>query len=273
MARQNSRPDTLAAALHSKSVLGLTPPPRDPVIEFRNVSKTYSRKLGRAFLGSHVASWVRRARPELFYALRDVSFTVMPGESLAVVGANGAGKSTLLSLVAGISFPDRGSVSVKGAVAALLELGSGFHPDLTGAENVLLNASLLGLSRKQVMERFDAIVEFSGIGNFIHEALRTYSTGMVVRLAFAVAVNVDPDILIIDEVLAVGDQNFQAKCIDRIEQFKRAGKTLICVSHAASILEQLCGRALWLNQGELVLSGGASEVIRAYSGGLAPRPA
>src|SRR5262249_42903643 len=156
---------------------------------------------------------------------------------MAVVGPNGAGKSTLLGLVAGLSSPDSGTVSVNGRVAALLELGSGFHPDLTGSENVHLNASLLGLSRKRTSQLFDEIADFSGIGEFIDEPLRTYSTGMTMRLAFSVAIHMDPEILLIDEVLAVGDAAFQVKCFEKIRQFRQAGKTLLCVSHASGMVQ------------------------------------
>jgi ABC-type polysaccharide/polyol phosphate transport system ATPase subunit len=155
---------------------------------------------------------------------------------------------------------------VNGRVAALLELGSGFHPDLTGAENIQLNAALLGLTRKRTDYLFDSIVEFSGIADFIHEPLRTYSTGMMMRLGFSVAVNVDPDILILDEVFAVGDQNFQAKCREKVLEFKKSGKTMLCVSHATTTLHQLCDRAIWLDHGQLMRDGTAEEVITLYEG-------
>jgi lipopolysaccharide transport system ATP-binding protein len=183
-----------------------------------------------------------------------------------VVGNNGAGKSTLLSLVAGLSRPDEGTVEVNGQVAALLELGSGFHPYLTGRENVRLNASLLGLSRQRTGELFEQIVEFSGIGEFIDEPLRTYSSGMVMRLAFSVAVTIDPEILLIDEVLAVGDAAFQAKCFDKIREFRHAGKTMVCVSHASGMVRELCDQAIWLDHGELIMSGTVAEVTEAYAG-------
>jgi len=189
-----------------------------------------------------------------------------PGESVAVIGGNGAGKSTLLSLVAGLVPPDLGTVNVRGRIAALLELGSGFHPDLTGAENIRLNAALLGISRKRMKEVFGEIVEFSELADFINEPLRTYSTGMAMRLAFAVAVNVDPDILLIDEVIAVGDQNFQAKCFKKVLDFRQQGKTILCVSHAAGIVQQLCSRAIWLDHGDLVLDGPIASVADAYAG-------
>jgi ABC-type polysaccharide/polyol phosphate transport system ATPase subunit len=186
------------------------------------------------------------------------------GESLAVIGSNGAGKSTLLNIATGLCSPSAGTVTVRGRVAALLELGSGFHPDLTGAENVRINAALLGLSRAEFRRRFDSIVEFSGIGEFIHEPLRTYSSGMVMRLAFSVAVNVEPDILIIDEVLGVGDQAFFAKCVERITDFRRAEKTILCVSHVLPTLQNFCDTAIWLDHGCIVQSGSVTQVIRAY---------
>jgi lipopolysaccharide transport system ATP-binding protein len=186
---------------------------------------------------------------------------------MAVVGSNGAGKSTLLSLVAGLSKPDVGSIAVNGRIAALLELGSGFHHDLTGAENITLNASLLGLSRKRTAQLFDQIVEFSGIGHeFIGEPIRTYSSGMVMRLAFSVAINMDPDLLLIDEVLAVGDAAFQEKCFQKIRDFRHSGKSLLCVSHSAGMVAELCDRAIWLDHGELVMGGAISEVMEAYNG-------
>ena len=235
-------------------------------IEFKNVSKSFHRHTGRLLLRNRVAAWLRKEHRERFYALKNISFSVEEGEGLAVVGPNGAGKSTLLGLVAGLAKPDTGGITVTGLSAALLELGSAFHPDLTGAENVRINASLIGLTRRRTAELFDQIVDFADIGDFIGEPLRTYSTGMIMRLAFSVAVNVDPEILLIDEVLAVGDQAFQAKCFDRIHQFRRAGKTLLCVSHANGMVQELCDRAIWLDRGELMMSGRLRDVLEAYEG-------
>jgi len=233
------------------------------VIEFHNVSKKFARHAGQMLLRNHVTRFFARQKEDPFFALKHVSLE--RGESLAVIGSNGAGKSTLLGLVAGISQPDGGTVAVNGQLAALLELGSGFHPDLTGRENVRLNAALLGLSRRQTAAAFERIVEFSGIREFIDEPLRTYSTGMVMRLAFSVAINRDPEILLIDEVLAVGDAAFQAKCIDKVHEFRNAGKTLLCVSHS-NMIRQLCDRAIWLDHGELILSGTVADVLEAYAG-------
>jgi ABC-type polysaccharide/polyol phosphate transport system ATPase subunit len=239
-----------------------------PVIEFRNVSKAFTRVHGRMLMRNHLSRLFRMDTDadDRFYALKHVSFQVDHGESLAVIGPNGAGKSTLLSMVAGLCPADAGTIEVNGRIAALLELGSGFHPDLTGAENVRMNAALMGLSRRRTADLFDEIVDFSGIGDFIEEPLRTYSSGMVVRLAFSVAVNTDPEILLIDEVLAVGDQAFQAKCSEKVHEFRRQGKTLLCVSHSPGMLKNLCDQAIWLDHGELVLSGPLSDVAAAYAG-------
>jgi ABC-type polysaccharide/polyol phosphate transport system ATPase subunit len=236
------------------------------VIEFANVSKIFSRRAGQMLLRNRLAQWLRGTHRERFYALKQVSFQLEKGDSLAVIGPNGSGKSTLLGLVAGLTKPNEGQVTVSGRIAALLELGSGFHHDLTGRENVYLNASLLGLTRKRTVQIFDRIVDFSGIGDFITEPIRTYSTGMVMRLAFSVAIHMDPEILIIDEVLAVGDAAFQAKCFDKILEFRKNGKTLLCVSHASGMVQQLCDRAIWLDHGELVMSGNVIEVTEAYAG-------
>jgi lipopolysaccharide transport system ATP-binding protein len=237
------------------------------VLRFENVTKIYSRRAARMLLRKHLLSWFRAKRVDTFHALRDISFMVERGRSLAVVGANGAGKSTLLRLATGISFPDNGTVSVHGRIAALMELGAGFHPDLTGRENILLNGSLLGFTRKQTYEQFHQILEFSGIQEFIDEPLRTYSSGMILRLAFAVAVRVDPDILVIDEILAVGDQEFQRKCVEEIKRLKQRGKTLVCASHTISVLRELCEEALWLEHGKVRLFGPAQAVLDSYEAG------
>lgn len=234
------------------------------VIAFQGVSKFFPKHAGQVLLRERFMRAFRPAPRERFYALRDVSFSVERGDSLAVIGHNGAGKSTLLNIATSLCRPSEGTVQINGRVAALLELGSGFHPDLTGTENVRINAALLGLGRREARRRFDEIVEFSGIGDFLNEPLRTYSSGMKMRLAFSVAVNVDPDILIIDEVLGVGDQAFAEKCLDKILSFRKAGKTLLCVSHALSTLEDLCDRGLWLDHGRVAGQGSVREVIRAY---------
>ena len=236
------------------------------VVEFSNVSKTFCRHAGQMLLRNHILQLLRRERQDRFNALENVSFQVEQGESLAVVGPNGAGKSTLLSLVAGLTRPDRGLVTVNGRVAALLELGAGFHLDLTGRENVRLNASLMGFSRSYASKVYEQIVDFSGIGDFINEPLRTYSTGMIMRLAFSVAVNMEPEVLLIDEVLAVGDTAFQTKCLERIHELRNSGKTLLCVSHAHTLIREFCDRAIWLDHGQLIMTGTVAEVTEAYTG-------
>lgn len=243
------------------------------LISCNNVSKIfYHHHKSQRLLRQHVTGWFSRRHSEkdTFYALRNVSFEVSEGESVGIVGSNGAGKSTLLSIITGLAHPDEGSVQVNGRIAALLELGSGFHPDLTGRENIRMNAALLGFTKKETVDLFDSIVDFSGVAEFIDEPLRTYSSGMVLRLAFSVAVNLDPDILLVDEILAVGDQAFQAKCLERIKMLRHAGKTLLCVSHATNLLTHFCDRAIWLDHGQLVMQGEIHEVIEAYEGRTVP---
>lgn len=235
-------------------------------IELHGVSKAFRRHAGSALFRTHIRSWF--SRKERFYALRDVSVRIDPGEGVALVGTNGAGKSTLLAVIAGLAEPDSGCVHVAGRIGALLQLGAGFHPDLTGRENVWMNASLLGLTRRRTRELFDSILDFSGISDFIEEPLRTYSTGMTMRLAFSVAMHMDPDIVMIDEVLAVGDHAFQAKCRAKVLEMKATGKTLLCVSHAATGIQDLCERALWLDHGQLVMDGRLRDVVGTYEGRL-----
>ena len=235
-------------------------------IVFQDVSKRFSLTAGRKLLRGHLSDLFKPRAQRWFYALRNVSLSVGEGESLAVVGSNGAGKSTLLNLATRLCQPDGGQVTVSGRLSAVLELGSGFHPDLTGAENLRLNASLFGLSRRRTAELFDQIVEFSGVGEFIDQPLRTYSAGMITRLAFSVAISVDPDILIVDEALGAGDQAFAAKSFERMLAFRKAGKTMICVSHSPESLRQMCDRAVWLDHGQIVLTGSLDEVLAAYEG-------
>jgi len=235
------------------------------LIEFENVSKAFAHSGGTKLLRAHIQDTFKRRSRQSFYALRNISFRVEAGESMAIIGRNGAGKSTLLSLVTGLCQPSEGRFTVRGRVAALLELGSGFHPDLTGVENVRLNASLLGFDRQMTNSAMESIAEFAGIGTFINDPLRTYSSGMIMRLAFAVAVHVNPDILIVDEILAVGDQQFQAKCFEKIREYKQAGKTLLFVSHGPHLIRQLCDYAVWLDKGCMVRSGPAEEVLEAYT--------
>ncbi len=233
-------------------------------IEFEGVSKVFARHTQRKLLRGYLHGLLARHRTEKFYALKDVSFQIGRGESVAIVGSNGAGKSTLLSLIAGISSPNEGRVHVEGKVAALLDLGSGFHPELTGRENIHLNGALLGLKRRQVIEKEESIIDFAGLSDFIDEPLKTYSSGMTMRLAFSVAIELDPDILIVDEVLAVGDLAFQTKCLAKVRQFVEAGKTMLAVSHNAATIRELCRRAIWLDHGRLMMDGEIDAVIQAY---------
>jgi len=206
----------------------------------------------------------RRGLTEHFWALHDVSFSIAPGRMVGVIGANGAGKSTLLRLIGGVGRPDAGHVEVRGRIGALLSLGAGFHHDLTGRENVYVNGVITGLTRREVAQRFDAIVAFAELQEFIDNPMRTYSTGMQIRLAFAIAVHVEPEILLIDEVLSVGDMAFGRKCIERIAQFKAQGCTIILVSHGMTLLGELCDEALWLHTGRLAAYGPTDVVVSQY---------
>lgn len=210
----------------------------------------------------------RRVGFRRFWALRDASLQVRRGEALGIVGRNGAGKSTLLKVVAQVLRPTEGRVVVRGVLAPLIELGAGFHPELTGRENIYLNGAMLGFSRSQMQEKFDSIVEFSELSAFIDAPLRTYSSGMIMRLGFAVATDVDPDILIIDEILAVGDEAFQQKCLARMEGFRNSGTTILFVSHGLDDVRFLCNRVIWIDQGRIQCSGSPDEVIDAYREGV-----
>lgn len=204
---------------------------------------------------------------ENFEALKNVTFNVYHGEMLAVMGANGSGKSTLLKAISGVYRPSSGTVHVEGTLASLLELGAGFHPELTGRENIMLNGLILGFTRKQMKEREAKIIEFSEIGDFIDVPVKQYSSGMYMRLAFSVATEVDPDILVVDEILAVGDAPFQAKCFARLDNFRRAGKTILFVTHSAVQVQKYCDRAILLEHGRLVMDDTPERVIEYYSPG------
>jgi ABC-type polysaccharide/polyol phosphate transport system ATPase subunit len=237
-------------------------------LRFDRVTKTFPHHAGSRLLRERLLEIVRGSRRPRFRALHDVSFEIDAGGSLGLIGPNGAGKSTVLNLATGLAQPDSGVIEVRGKTAPLLELGAGFHPDLTGAENVRVNAALMGLSRSQTARRFEEIVDFSGVREFIHEPMRTYSAGMTVRLAFSVAVMSDPDILLVDEVLGVGDQEFYARCLEKIREFQSAGKTLVFASHSFSLITMFCQQALWLERGTVMAAGRADEVVAAYEGSL-----
>ena len=209
----------------------------------------------------------RRARYEEFWALQDVSFDVAKGATVGIIGSNGSGKTTLLKCLTGIYFPERGSVTIDGNVAALLELGAGFHPELSGRENVYLNGAILGMARKEIDRQFDSIIDFAGLEKFIDSPVKNYSSGMVVRLGFSIATHVEPEILLIDEILSVGDAAFQRKSTEKIEQFRRDGRTIVVVSHSLGLVQQLCADVVWLEKGRVREIGPASSVIAAYTGG------
>jgi ABC-2 type transport system ATP-binding protein len=210
----------------------------------------------------------RRAVVEEFWALKDVSFEVQPGTTFGLIGENGSGKSTLLKCLARILRPDAGSVRVNGKVSALLELGAGFHPELSGRENVFLNGAILGLSQKELGRKFDEIVEFAGLGQFIDQPVKNYSSGMYVRLGFSVAINVDPDVLFVDEVLAVGDEAFQRKCNEKFAELREAGKTIVLVSHTMGAINNLCDDVAWLEHGRIKMLAPAHEVVDEYVGNV-----
>jgi ABC-2 type transport system ATP-binding protein len=207
---------------------------------------------------------MRHSRAVDFWALRDISYEIPEGSTVGLVGANGSGKTTLLKIIGGILRPTTGQVTTRGRIAALLELGAGFHPELTGRENVYLNASILGLSRRDTDRQFDEIVAFSELEEFIDNQVKFYSSGMFMRLGFAVAVHVDPGILLIDEVLAVGDEGFQRKCIDRVREFQKEGRTIVLVTHAVDRVRQICDRAVMLEKGRVRTSGDVGDVIREF---------
>ncbi len=234
-------------------------------IEVQHLTKNYWMQGGEPpTLSGMLARGLAPRRRRQIQALNDISFTVDPGETIGVIGPNGSGKSSLLGLLAGTTTPTSGAVKLNGRVSSLLELGAGFHSELTGRENIFLNGAILGIPRKTIVERFDRIVEFAGIREFLDMPVKHYSSGMYVRLGFAVAVEMDPDILLIDEVLAVGDVAFQTKCLARIRDFQKRGKTLLLVSHALQTVEEFCSRVFLIHQGRLVAQGDPGDVIFTY---------
>ncbi len=232
------------------------------VIDVDNVSKRFVIRKDKSIKERLVNATLSKQHREDFWALRDVNVSIAAGTTVGLIGPNGSGKSTLLKVIGGIIQPTSGTVRRRGRLAALLELGAGFHPDLTGRDNVYLNAAILGLTRKTTDQYFDAIVDFSGIEKFIDTPVKFYSSGMYVRLAFAVAVHVDPDVLLVDEVLAVGDEPFQRKCMDRIKAFQKEGRTIVLVTHALDQVADVCDRAVVLEHGNVIVDGTAREAIR-----------
>jgi lipopolysaccharide transport system ATP-binding protein len=251
-------------------------------VRFNQVNKRYKLGVSRVSLPSAVSEWTKTLiRHQLnknigdgfHWALKDMSFELGKGESLAMIGPNGAGKSTVLKLLSKITFPTSGTIEVGGQVSALIELGAGFHPDLTGRENIFLNGAILGLPRRDIERRFDEIVSFSELERFIDTPLKRYSSGMIVRLGFAVASRMNPDILLVDEVLAVGDASFRHKCIERIRQLHQQGTSLIFVSHDLGLVKAICERAILLDRGEIQATGSPSEIIEKYNETLDARRA
>lgn len=236
----------------------------EPAIEVCNITKRFRLSSSAGSLKTAVIDWVRRRPDKQFTALDDVSFTVSKGETLGLIGANGAGKSTMLSIIARTLSPTSGCVRSTGVISSLLELGAGFHPDLTGRENVLLYGAIMGISRETMRNRFDAIVDFSGLADFIDQPVRFYSSGMYVRLGFAVAVQVDPDILLVDEVLAVGDLDFQKRCLDKMAEFRRAGKSMLIISHDMHTIRSVSDRIAYLDHGVLKGIGAPQEMTARY---------
>jgi ABC-2 type transport system ATP-binding protein len=238
----------------------------DIAIRVDHVSKKFRMYKER---NQSLKSAIMRGRTSVyddFWALKDVSIEVAKGQTIGLVGDNGSGKSTLLKCMARILYPESGSIAMRGRLAALLEVGSGFHPELSGRDNVYLNGSILGMTRREIDEKFEDIVEFSGVREFIDQPVKNYSSGMYVRLGFSVAIHVNPDVLLVDEVLAVGDETFQAKCAEKFVQLRREGRTIVIVSHALGTLANMCDELVWLKNGEVQLVGEPHDVIAAYRG-------
>lgn len=205
-----------------------------------------------------------KSKDKLLHILKDINLTIDKGESVALIGVNGSGKSTLLKMMTKIIYPNKGKITVNGKLTSLLELGAGFHPDFSGRENIYFNSSIFGLTKKEIEKRIDQIIEFSELQDFIDNPVRTYSSGMYMRLAFSVAINVDADILLIDEILAVGDAHFQEKCFNKLKELKKQGKTIVIVSHSTGQIKEFCDRAVWLYQGKVRMDGKVDEVLKEY---------
>ena len=253
-------------SLHIESSTKTSFADADPVIEMSDVAVCYRAAQERIpSFKEYAIRWLRREiRYEEFWALQGISLTVKPGEVLGIIGPNGAGKSTLLKVVARVLRPTRGRVQIRGRISPLLELGAGFDPELTGRENVYLNSAILGYSKQNIDSRFDQIVDFAGLHDFIDLPVRTYSTGMAARLGFAVATDVRPEILIVDEILGVGDAEFQTKSFERIQNFQAEGTTILLVSHSLDRVQEMCSRVIWLDHGKLMQEGSAEQVVGKY---------
>ena len=230
-----------------------------------NVTKTFNVYLDRSnTIKESLLSLFRRNRKEKRVVLQDINLKIKPGEAVALIGVNGSGKSTLLKLMTKIIYPNKGKITTNGKLTSLLELGAGFHPDFSGRENIYFNASIFGLNKKEIDKRIDKIIEFSELEEFIDNPVRTYSSGMYMRLAFSIAINVDADILLIDEILAVGDAHFQEKCLNKMSELRDSGKTMVFVSHAMPQVKKFCDRAVWLSNGKIKMDGPTDKVADAY---------
>ena len=236
----------------------------DIAIKVEHVYKIFEVYMDKAnSLKEKMLFW-NRNKKERREVLQDINLEIKNGEAVALIGVNGSGKSTLLKLMTKIIYPNKGKIETYGKLTSLLELGAGFHPDFSGRENIYFNASIFGLTRKQIDDRLNDIIEFSELGSYIDNPVRTYSSGMYMRLAFSVAINVDADILLVDEILSVGDQHFQEKCIEKMKELKREGKTMVFVTHSLSSARELCDRAIWLHKGHIKLDGETNKVIDEY---------
>ena len=237
----------------------------DNAIIVNDVYKTFNVYLDKSnTLKESLLSLFRRNKKEKRVVLNGVDLKIKKGECVALIGTNGSGKSTLLKLMTKIIYPNKGSIKVNGKLTSLLELGAGFHPDFSGRENIYFNASIFGLTKEQIDKRVDQIIEFSELGDFIDNPVRTYSSGMYMRLAFSVAINVDADILLVDEILSVGDQHFQEKCINKMKELHNEGKTMVFVTHSMNQVRALCTRAVWLCEGKIKMDGNTNEVVDSY---------
>jgi len=237
----------------------------DTAISITGVSKLFFKQEQKTFKEFLPAFFTGKKTREWFWALKNIDLEVKQGETLGIIGVNGSGKSTMLKLIAGVSRPTKGEIRVNGTIAPLIELGAGFHPELTGRENVDLNGVILGMTRKEVAAKFDEIVTFAELKDFIDVPVKHYSSGMYLRLAFAVAIHTNPDILLVDEILAVGDDKFRAKCLKRVRDLQAAGKTIVMVSHTMEQIQDYCDRAILLSKGSLIISDTPSKVIATYT--------
>ena len=233
-------------------------------IEVKNMTKTFKLYSDKPNTLKERLVRGRKNKTEERVVLKDINLTIKKGETVALIGVNGSGKSTLLKLMTKIIYPNKGTVETSGKLTSLLELGAGFHPDFTGRENIYFNASIFGLSRQEIDKRIDDIISFSELGEFIDSPIRTYSSGMYMRLAFSVAISVDAEILLIDEILAVGDQHFQEKCFEKLKELANSDMTIVIVSHSLELLKKLCNRAIWINNGEVAMDGKIDKVASAY---------